>query len=145
MDNKRDVEIRTRVLLELRADPRIGWAEIAVEVRHGVATLTGGVRTYSKKLAAGEAAHRVAGVLDVANEIEVIRGGVLGRTDDDLARAVRQILTQEARIFGKQIRATVSNGWVTLEGYVDRWRQREDAERSVLRLQGVTGVINQIR
>ena len=34
---------------------------------------------------------------------------------------------------------------MTLEGEVDLWREREDAEKAVLRLQGVIGVINKIR
>lgn len=76
MDEKRDIEIRTRVLLELEADPRIGWTEIAVEVRDGVATLKGAVRTYAKKMAAAEAAHRVADVFVVVNRIEVTGNGV---------------------------------------------------------------------
>lgn len=33
---------------------------------------------------------------------------------------------------------------MTLEGNVDFWQQREDAERSVLRLEGVIGVTNEI-
>jgi osmotically-inducible protein OsmY len=42
-----------------------------VEVNDGVVTLTGSESIYAQKIAAPEAAHRVAGVLDVANEIEV--------------------------------------------------------------------------
>ena len=144
MDTTTDTGIRTRVMLELKREPRIGWAEIGVEVRDGVVTLKGSVRTYSKKLAAEEAAYRVAGVLSVANELEVIRAGDSVRTDEDLARAVKQAL-EWALIPGRRIRSTVSAGWVTLEGYVERWREREAAEHSVLRLPGVVGVINQIR
>ena len=145
MENQPDVQIRTRILLELNADPRLRWVEIAVEVREGVATLKGVVRTYAKKFAAAEAAHRVEGVLVVVNLIKVTRHGIVLRNDEDLAHAVTQVLKREARNIGPQIRASVSRGWVTLEGCVDRWRQREDAERSVLRLHGVAGVINQIR
>jgi osmotically-inducible protein OsmY len=38
----------------------------------------------------------------------------------------------------------VSDGWVTLEGEVDRWTQREDAEHAVRHLAGVQGVTNRI-
>ena len=145
MDRKSDAGIRTRIMLELKREPRIGWAEIGVELHHGVVTLKGSVTTYAKKLAAEEAAFRVAGVLNVVNELEVIRSGALIRTDEDLARAVRDVLEWDALIPGRRIRSTVSAGWVTLEGCVDRWREREAAEHTVLRLQGVVGVINQIR
>jgi hypothetical protein len=39
--------------------------------------------------------------------------------------------------------ATVSGGWVTLRGSVDRRKQRVDAERAVVRLAGIYGVINE--
>jgi osmotically-inducible protein OsmY len=145
MKGKSDSEIKTQVLRELKWDSRIAWAEIKVEVRGGVVTLTGQVPSFARKLAAQEAAHRVFGVLDVANEIEVRPEAIAGRSDEDIARAVRHVLQWDAFVPDEQILSTVSNGWVTLEGAVDLWREREDAERAVMRLEGVVGVINKIR
>jgi osmotically-inducible protein OsmY len=42
------------------------------------------------------------------------------------------------------IRVTVSHGWVTLEGEVQRQFEEEEAERVVRRLAGVKGVVNLI-
>jgi osmotically-inducible protein OsmY len=42
------------------------------------------------------------------------------------------------------IMSTVSRGWVTLEGTVDYYSQRFEAERALLRLSGVSGVTNNI-
>lgn len=144
MNRKSDSEIKAQVLRELKWDSRIAWAEIEVEVRSGVVTLTGRVSSYAKKLAAQEATHRIAGVLDVANEIEVRPQGA-GRADEDIARAVRHALQWDAFVPDERILSTVSDGWVTLEGEVDLWRERQDAERTVMRLEGVVGVINKIR
>ena len=69
--------------------------------------------------------------------------GILPR-DVDIARAVRHILEWDALVPDERIKSTVSDGWVTLEGDVDFWQQREDAELSVLRLEGVIGVTNEI-
>jgi osmotically-inducible protein OsmY len=115
-----------------------------VEVLDGIVTLTGTVNNYAKKQAAQEAAHRIAGVLDVANEIEVRPAGVFTRTDADIARAVRHVLQWDAFVPDELIQSTVSDGWVTLEGELNLWREREDAERAVLRLDGVVGVVNKI-
>lgn len=145
MNRKTDNEIKTQVTRELKWDSRIAWAEIGVEVRDGVVTLTGSVTTYAKKLAAQKAAHRIAGVLDVANDIVVAPSGDLQKTDEDIARAVRHVLEWDALVPDERIKSTVSDGWVTLAGDVDRWREREDAERTVLRLEGVIGVTNEIR
>jgi osmotically-inducible protein OsmY len=144
MKRKSDSEIRTQVMRELKWDSRIGWADIGVEVREGVVTLNGVVTSYAQKLAAQEAAHRIAGVLDLANEIEVRPVGAIERTDEEIARGVRHVLDWDALVPDERIKSTVSAGWVTLEGDVDRWREREDAERTVLRLEGVVGVINKI-
>ena len=144
MNKKNDSEIKQQVLRELKWDSRIAWSEIGVEALEGVVTLTGTVTSYAKKQAAQEAAHRIAGVLDVANEIEVRPTGDFTRTDADIARAVRHVLQWDALVLDEQIRSTVSDGWVTLEGEVNLWRERQDAERVVLRLEGVVGVVNKI-
>lgn len=141
---KTDNEIKQQVLRELKWDSRIGWSQIGIEVMEGVVTLTGVVSSYAKKLAAQEAAHRISGVLDVANDVEVRPDGDFVRSDADIARAMRHILEWDALVPDERIKSTVSDGWVTLEGDVDFWHQREDAERTVLRLGGVIGVINEI-
>ena len=145
MFKKSDSEIKQQVLRELKWDSRIAWSEIGVEVSHGVVALKGTVNTYAKKQAAQEAAHRIAGVLDVANEIEVRQTGESTRSDEDIARAVRHVLQWDALVPDESIQSTVSKGWVTLEGDVGLWRERQDAEAAILRLEGVVGVMNKIR
>lgn len=141
---KTDKELKQQVLRELKWDSRIAWAQIGVAVNEGIVTLAGAVDTYAQKAAAQRAAHRVAGVLDVANEIDVMPSGTFVRTDEAIARAVRHTLEWDALVPDERLRSTVSEGWVTLEGKVDVWREREDAEQAVLQLAGVIGVINRI-
>ncbi len=143
-DRKPDAEIQQEVLRELAADPRVEETEVGVEVDDAVVTLTGTVSSWAKRLAAQEAAHRAAGVLDVANDIEVKPAGSLARTDTDIARAVRLALEWDVFVPDQRIRSTVSSGSVTLEGHVDFWHEREDAERAVRNLAGVRGVTNKI-
>jgi osmotically-inducible protein OsmY len=141
---KSDLEVQQDVMRELRWDTRIGPTEIGVEVDKGIVTLTGTVPNFAKKHAATEAAHRVAGVLDVANDITVHLAGSPGKTDAEIARAVRLALEWDAFVPDQHIRSNVSDGWVTLEGEVEFLREREDAARVVRRLGGVKGVWNQI-
>jgi len=144
MNRKSDGEIKNQVLRELKWDSRIGWSQIGVAVMEGVVTLTGVVSSYAQKLAAQDAAHRINGVLDVANDVEVRPEGIFVRSDADIALAVRHVLEWDALVPDERIKSTVSDGWVTLEGDVDFWHQRQNAERSILRLEGVVGVTNQI-
>jgi osmotically-inducible protein OsmY len=141
---KSDAEIHKAVLGELKWDSRVDETDVGVEVDRGVVTLTGTVDNYAKRLAAQEAAHRVAGVLDVANDVKVRLAGASGRTDTEIAQAVRQGLEWDVTVPHEQIRSTVSNGNVTLDGRVSFAFQRWEAERAVRHLVGVRGVIDNI-
>ncbi len=142
---KTDSEIQLDVLRELKWDPRVEETDVGVEVDNGIVTLTGTVTSWAKRVAAQEAARRVFGVLDVANDIAVKVPGTLARTDTDIAQAVRHALQWDVMIPEDRITSTVSKGWVTLEGAVDYETQHEDAERAVRNLTGVGGVVNRIR
>lgn len=143
MLRKRDGTLREEVSKELRWDSRVACAGIDVSAEGGVVTLRGSVPTAAKKDAAQEAAHRVAGVLDVVNDISVDVGH--GRRDLLIARAVRDALEGDVLVPGDRITSTVSDGWVTLEGEVGNLREWEEAEHAVLNLRGVVGVVNKLR
>ena len=141
---KSDRQIQQDVLRELRWDSRVDETEVGVEVDKAVVTLTGTVDSYAKRLAAREAAHRVAGVLDVAEDIKVKSPGSLERTDTEIAHAVRTTLEWDAFVPDQKIRSTVTEGFVTLEGEVATLREKEDAEAAVRNLMGVRGVRNRL-
>ena len=141
---KTDAQIQQDVLKELDWDPRVEETEVGVSVQHGVVTLSGTVTSWAKRMVAQEAAHRVAGVLDVANDVVVKIPGGLGRSDTEIAHAVRNALEWDVFVPDKDIQSTVSNGWVTLTGMVETVSEREDAARAVRNLAGVRGVDNQI-
>ena len=139
-----DEEIQRDVLSELKWDARVLPNEIGVAVKDGVVTLTGWVDSYLKRWAAEKAAHRVKGVRAVANDIEVRLPASSERTDADIAAAVRNALEWDTTLPADQIKVTVSQGWVTLEGEVPWSYQRADAERVARRTTGVRGVSNLI-
>lgn len=141
---KSDTQIKSDVLSELKWDSRVDETEIGVQVKEGIVTLLGTVDVYAKRLAAREAAHRVHGVLDVVDDMQVKVPGTGVRTDTELARAVRDALAWDAFVPDEKISSTVSSGVVTLEGLVQTWTQRADSERVVRGLSGVRGVINQV-
>jgi osmotically-inducible protein OsmY len=142
--NKTDQEIQQDVFLELRWDSRVDQTEVGVEVDQGIVTLSGTVNSYAKKLAAREAAHRVVGVLDVADNIQVKTPGSGDRTDTEIAQAVRTALEWDAFVPDRKIRSTVTEGFVTLEGEVATLREKEDAQAAIRKLTGVRGVRNRL-
>ena len=141
---KSDAQIKTDVLKELKWDPSVDETEVGVQVKDGIVTLTGNISAYPKKLAARDAAHRVWGVLDVVDDMKVRIPTAWERTDEDMAKAVRNALKWDVLVPDDNITTTVSNGTVTLQGSVNTWMQRYDTERCVQRITGVKGVINQI-
>jgi osmotically-inducible protein OsmY len=135
-DFKRDVED------ELKWDPDIDATDIALAVKSGVGTLTGYVRSYAHKFAAERAAKRVAGVVGVANDLEVRLTAADQRPDPEIAREAVANLKIWLPNSWENIKAIVQNGLVTLEGEAEWNYQREYAERAVRWIRGVKGVSN---
>lgn len=144
MARKSDEQLQADVQNELRMDTRVHVSDIGVSARDGVITLTGSVDSWSRSYAAQQAAHRVAGVTDVANDITVRTTGSMERSDTDLAAAARQALEWDVRVPERNIQTSVSKGVITLEGGVNYWSERADAEEAVRNLVGARGVINLI-
>ena len=141
---KTDTQLHRDVLEELKWDSRVDETEVGVQVARGVVTLTGTVTSWAKRVAAQEAARRVIGVLDVANDISVNAPGGFVHSDTEIAQAVRQTLEWDVFVPNEKITSTVTDGWVTLEGSLERWSQRDDAARAVRNLTGVKMVVNKI-
>jgi osmotically-inducible protein OsmY len=139
-----DEEVRRRVLDELRYDPEVKASQIGVTVDHGIVTLTGTVPSYRTRAAALTAALRVHGVKGVANEIVVEPPLTYVISDEEIAKRVNHSLKWRTNISNEQVKVSVSNGWVRLEGTVDWQYQKETAEQLVTGLEGVRGVTNLI-
>jgi osmotically-inducible protein OsmY len=137
-DIKRDVEE------ELRWDRDIDATDIGVSVKNGVVTLTGFVRSYMQKYDAERDAKRVAGVVGVANDIEVRLPVIHQKPDPELARDAVEEIKSELPYSHNLIKVVVNNGWVSLEGDVEWFYQKERAEAAVRRVRGVKGISNYV-
>lgn len=142
---KSDSEIKQDVENELRWDPDIDPTDIAVTVNRGIVTLAGFVRSYSHKREAEGAAKCVAGVVGVANDIEVRVPGSAERPDPEIAREAVSAIKTRLPGYWEQVKVVVKNGSVTLEGELESNFLRQRAENAVLWLKGVKGVTNLIK
>ena len=139
-----DSDIRRDVEDELRWDPDIDATDIAVAVNNGVVALTGFVRSYPQRTQAERDAKRVAGVVGVANDIEVRLPVIDQRPDPDIARDAVSALKSELPYSSENIKVIAKDGKITLEGTVEWNYARERAESAVKRIRGVKGVTNSI-
>ena len=141
---KSDSDIKRDVEDELNWDPDIDATDIGVAVKSGVVTLTGFVRSYSQKIHAERDAKRIAGVLAVANDIEVRLPVIDQRPDPEIAREALSALKTQLPYSADMIKLVVNKGWIALEGNVEWNYQKERAEQAVRRVRGVKGVTNSI-
>lgn len=139
-----DMQIKKDVLDELEWDPAIEPAGVGVEVREGVVTLSGHLRSYPEKLAAERAAQRVSGVKAVAVEATVRIADGKVRSDSDLALAASNALNWNTLVPANSIKVIVEGGHLTLTGQVEWAYQRSAADVSVRHLVGVVSLNNQI-
>ena len=141
---KSDTQLKTDVLAELKYEPSVNVTDIGVLVKDGAVTLNGYATSYGEKWDAVRVAKRVAGVKAIADDIEVKLPGSERRTDGDIAAAAAQQINWSTTIPTGTVEVTVREGWITLEGEVEWWYQRNAAENVVLHLAGVKGVSNLI-
>jgi osmotically-inducible protein OsmY len=139
-----DSEIERDVKEELQWSPDLDESDIAVSVKDGVVALAGFAKSYTEKYEAEEAVKRVAGVVGVANDLEVRLPSVDERPDPDIARDAVAAIRAQLPISSENIKVIVKNGWVTLEGELEWQYQRQTAEKAVRRIKGVKGVSNTV-
>ena len=136
-----DTQLHDAVRRQLDWESLLNTHEIALTASDGVIALTGFVNSYAEKVAAEHAVKRVHGVRGVANDIQVkLRDQ---RTDPEIAEDAVHALRTHTSV-PNRITVTVREGFLTLEGTVERMFQKAAAGSAVMYLKGVKGVSNRI-
>ena len=141
---KTDTEIKTQVLSELKYEPNVKATDIGVLVKDGTVTLNGYATSYGEKWDAVRAAKRVAGVNGIADDIEVKLSDSYHRNDGDIAAAAANQINWTTSVPEGTVNVIVREGRVVLEGEVEWWFQKNDAEKAVQHLSGIKMVTNLI-
>jgi osmotically-inducible protein OsmY len=143
---KTSEQLKQSILNEIKWDARLRSVaiKIGVFVKDGVATLTGEVDTFRRKLAVSHAAFRVSNIRNVVSEINVNLSREEIRTDEEIASVLNESITLNNAVNNEKIKVEVENGWVFLDGLVEWEFQRETAENAVNEVKGVRGITNQI-
>ena len=136
-------DIRDAVNAELKYDPLVDDADIHVVNASGDVALNGTVPSYPQYLQAAAAAHRVGGVKNVHNHLQVVLPDEDYRDDAMLTTAANSALLRNVTV-PDGVEATARDGNVTLTGMVKYARQCQAAELAVSGLIGVRNVIDNI-
>jgi osmotically-inducible protein OsmY len=137
-----DVELSVVIQESLTQDERLSAHPIDVLVVDGVATLTGSVQSYRRKLVALEIAESIQGCRGVTDKLVVTPPGQL--SDEEIADAVRAILDAHADITKEVITVTVRDSVATLRGNVCTHWEVVLAEDLALSSRGVREVHNHL-
>ncbi|MBB3236885.1 BON domain-containing protein [Phyllobacterium endophyticum] len=134
-----DDEIAKRALNILSWSAAIPDGAVQVQVDKGWVVLTGTVEWNYQKIAATDAVRALAGVFDVANNIQV-KPHV---SSFDVKKRIEDALKRSSRIEPSDIRVTVDDsGKVVLEGHVKVWAERSTAAGAAWSAPGVKAVEN---
>ncbi len=139
---KRDAELRSGILEELKYQWAVYSTEIGVCVKDQVVTLTGHVPSLRRKKAAEETVKRTYGVKAIANEIQVDLPGINNPNDSTIAHSAVEAIESDPSLPCERIVVLVEDGWVTLEGEVDWQHQKDSVENHLTPIKGVRGIIN---
>jgi len=143
-----DERITADVVDQLVWDDRVDASMIAVTVDQGEVMLEGKVPTHTARWAAEDDARLVAGVRTVNNALRVDSLFMASRSpapsDAEILAEVERALASSAALDGHTIQPTVAAGWVTLDGSVNAYWRKTEAEHKVLDLRGVLGVTNKV-
>jgi osmotically-inducible protein OsmY len=135
-----DDEIAERAVSILRWDDAVPNDRIQVKVENGIVTLYGTVEWQYQKNEAGQAVHKLSGVVGVVNTIRVQSPVPATAVTQQIYKA----LARDARTEASQVTVETDNGVVTLRGMVRNWHEREVIERAAWSVPGVSEIRDQL-
>jgi len=140
---RKDLRVKKDVQKELASDYLLGGQEIQVKVHDGIVDLIGSVKTHFARKHAVVAAANVPGVVDVMNKLHVSNPVP---SDAQIAQHIKASLAREdgTRWVKDRIHVAVHDGVATLSGDVYTWSGRRHADRTALRVRGVSAIHNKL-
>lgn len=140
-----DEDIKADVVNQFKWDARIDASDISVTVDNGKVKLGGEVPSVTGKTAAADDAYLVDGVISVENNLKVsFPETKTVPTDADIKTNVVDALSFNSDLESYKVDVTVDKGWVTLEGTVNAYWEKIEAENEALDVNGVLGVTNNL-
>ncbi len=140
--DRTDLEIREAVQDALLYDPRVSHFNIEVNVSNDIVTLRGIVDNIQAKNAAKRDALNTVGVIGVNSLIKVRPVAMID--DDKIADNIRDALSHNPFTENYDIDVQVKNRVARLNGIVDSYFEKAEAENVAFRAKGVTDIKNNL-
>lgn len=141
----RDEKIKKDIVDHLYGDSRVDASEVAVRVSNGRAVLSGNVPTLASAMAAEEDSYAVEGVVFVENRLGVTPHSFTEiPCDRELKKNIEAVLKWNADLESTEVRISVVEGRVVLDGAVESYWKKVRVEDIVTPLKGVVEVVNKL-
>lgn len=133
-----DSDVKEAIEAQLAKDPVTAPLQLTVDVREGIASLSGLTRSVDEQTRAAEIARGVVGVSAVVNEMELDE-------DEQLITAVRRALSDDPLLASVPIDVDARDGFVRLMSDATNAEQRERAVAVARAVDGVTDVEDRMK
>jgi osmotically-inducible protein OsmY len=139
-DKRSDPELAEDALGALKANASVPSADIKLVVHDGWITIEGQVALWFQKSAVDACLSGLRGVKGISNNIS-IRSKV---SATNVQEKIEDAFRRRARLDAKKITVKIAEGTVTLEGEVNSWQERQQAEMAAWQAPGVSQVIDKL-
>jgi osmotically-inducible protein OsmY len=137
--------IKKKIINQLEKDNRVDASNIKLKIIGGSITLSGSVPNYRAKNAAMLDVWKISGVHSVQNNLKVkFPNKHPLPTDSQIKSDIKTLLTSNKEIDSENIEISVSNGIVSLKGFVDAFWIKFKIKEIISNISGLTEIINEI-
>ena len=138
-----DTKLEDNVRDQLLGDASLNSSRIKIHANGADVILSGVVDTLHEKMRAAEDVARLTGVHEVRNELVVDKSHTTV-PDADLRATAQAGLDANGLIPKGELSISVSDGWITINGNVHHYYQRQAADHVLRHLAGVQGLTNNV-
>lgn len=135
-------EIKSQVIEQLKWDSRIDTSKVRIDVSDGRIILRGKVPTCTARRRAEMDALTVPGAMSVDNQLVVEPPPNFHIPDEELGCRIDNLFQWSSEIGPADIRVSIKDGQVTLEGAVDAYWKKLKAEELIAALSGIRAIKN---
>lgn len=142
---RNEEKLEKEVMQRLTWDDRIDESQIQVSITNKIATLKGCVSTYPEKVLAEIETQFIPEIESVINEIEINFQESYGKIEDkEVEKAVFCLLNANSEINSDDIKVSIGNGKVRLQGKVNSYWKKDKIIKMASQIKGVVSVSDNI-